>query len=148
MTALKTLIAVIVALLALGVLAATAAAETSVRLLGRGRTRRLAESGARGASALDVLAERPGRVSASHALVAGIAFATVAALGVWVLERAWAGTPGWIEVIASTCAATVLLFVFGEALPRFLATANAEEAGLASASRARSHRRGAGWCRS
>jgi putative hemolysin len=50
-----------------------------------------------------------------------------------VLERAWAGTPGWIEVIASTCAATVLLFVFGEALPRFLATANAEEAGLASA---------------
>jgi putative hemolysin len=137
MTALKTLIAVVVALVALGATACTAAADSSVRLLGRGRSRRLAESGERGASALDALAERPGRLAASHALVAGLAFASVGGISVWVLERAWAGTPGWIEVVVSAFGATLLIFVFAEALPRFLASANAEEAGLASAPVAR-----------
>jgi putative hemolysin len=134
MTALKTLIAVVVALFALGATAFTAAADTSVRLLGRGRSRRLAGSGAHGASALDALAERPGRLAASHALIAGLASASVAGICVWVLERAWAGTPGWIEVLASALGATLLLFVLGEVLPRFLASANPEDAGLASAS--------------
>jgi putative hemolysin len=133
MTALKTLIAVVVALLALGATAFTSAADTAVRSLGRGRSRRLAESGARGATALDALAERPGRLAASHALIAGLAFASVAGICVWVLERAWAGTPGWIEVVASAFGTTLLIFVFGEALPRFLASANPEDAGLASA---------------
>jgi CBS domain containing-hemolysin-like protein len=137
MTALRTVVAVVVTLLALGATGITAAADTAVSLLGKGRTHRLVESGVRGASALDALADRPGRASAAHAIVAGLSFATVSAVGVWLLERAWAGTPGWVEVGASVVVSVLLLFVFGEALPRFLASSNPEDSGLAIAPMAR-----------
>ncbi len=133
MTVLTIFAAAAVTLIALGATAMTAAADASVRLLGRGRIRRLADSGARGARALDSLSERPGRVAAVHALVSGASFALLSAVGAVALAEWWSGTPGWAVMIAAASIATVGLFVFGEALPRALASANPEDAGLTAA---------------
>ncbi len=133
MTAVDVLVVAFVTVLAVAGSAFTAAADASVRLLGRGRIRRLAESGARGARALDALAERPGRVSAVHALVSGNAFATVSAAAMWAALRAWPATFPWVHAVAATLLSAIVVFVFGEALPRALAGANPEDTGLAVA---------------
>lgn len=133
MSAARTLIALAVTLVALSATLVAAMADASVRLLGRRRIHRIAESGVRNSSSLESLSEHPGRVAAVHAFVSGGAFATVGVAAFWVLQAVWSGTPTWVDAVAAAIVASVVLFVFGEALPRALAAANAEGAGLAAA---------------
>lgn len=129
----RTIIAValvVAALVSTGLLAVVLAA---VRVLPRSRVRRLRDAGARGSVALDRLAERPGRLAASAALVTAISYALVSAVGAWALGLLWPELPNWANGAAAVLAAVVVLFSLGEALPRTLALANPEGVGLAAA---------------
>src|SRR5450759_1122135 len=111
MTAAKTLIllaALVVGLAGSSLMSAAAAAST---LLTRGRARRLADAGSRGAAALERMIERPSRVAAAAALVLAVSYTGIA--GVFI--------------------AAVVVYLFGETLPRSLAVANPETVGLAAA---------------
>jgi putative hemolysin len=130
MTALMTLIAIVVAVVSIAAAFVSAAAESAVRTLSLARVRRLREASERGAAALDVLAERPSHVGAVQALVCGLAFAAVSSVGAWVLESLWTGVPAWFDTLAAVIAGGVIVFSFGEALPRALVAANAESVGL------------------
>jgi putative hemolysin len=137
MTAMKILLGAVVVALAVMATALLAAAEASVGMLGRGRTRRLAEAGTRGAAALDVLAERPWRLSAAAALVSGAAFSIVAGVAWWVFAGVYAGLPAWVNGLFATLKSTAGVFMLGQALPRAFAAANPEDVGLAAAPLAR-----------
>jgi CBS domain containing-hemolysin-like protein len=133
MTAAKTLIllaALVVGLSGSSLMSAAAAAST---LLSRGRARRLAESGSRGGAALERMIERPSRVAAAAALVLSVSYTGVAAVLVWTLEGVYKGVPGWVDVTAAVFVAAVVVYLFGETLPRTLAVANPETVGLAAA---------------
>jgi CBS domain containing-hemolysin-like protein len=58
-------------------------------------------------------------------------------LWLWVLETLWRGVPVWIDGMAAVVVAGVLVFSFGEALPRALVAANPESMGLSVARGAR-----------
>lgn len=133
MTAAKTLIllaALVVGLAGSSLMSAAAAAST---LLSRSRARRLAEAGSRGASALERMIERPSRVAAAAALMLAATYTGIAAVGAWALEGVYTGAPHWLDVAASVVIAAVVVYVFGETLPRTLAVANPEAVGLAAA---------------
>jgi putative hemolysin len=133
MTALKIVVGALAALAAVALAGLLSAADSAVGQLGRGRTRRLAESDARGARALEALSERPWRLSAAHALVSGGAFAFVAADAMWLFAATYAGWPGWVQVVFGTLKGMVGVFLVGEALPRAAASANPEGVGLLAA---------------
>ena len=133
MVAIALLIAVATLVLAAALMAVFSAAEASVRLLSRTRTRRLLEAEVKGAHALDHLAERPSRLAAAAALLRAVAYTLTAGVFGWaalvVLEseaRLWAA-------LAAGAIGLVVLFALGEALPRTLAVHNPERVGLASA---------------
>jgi CBS domain containing-hemolysin-like protein len=133
MTAAKTLIvlaAFVVGLAGSSLMSVAAAAST---LMTRGRARRLAEAGGRGAAALERMIERPSRVAASAALVLAIAYTGIAAVLAWVLQTVYAGAPHWLDVVAAVIISAVVVYLFGETLPRTLAVANPETVGLAVA---------------
>ena len=115
------------------VMAVLSAAEASVRLLSRSRTRRLVEAEVAGAVALDHLVERPSRLAAAAALWRAIAYVLSAAVFGWaglvVLET---GPAAWVA-FAAAGVGLVVVFAFGESLPRTLAVQNPEHVGLASA---------------
>lgn len=115
------------------VMAVLSAAEASVRLLSRPRTRRLVEAEVAGAVALDHLAERPSRLAAAAALWRAIAYVLVAAVLGWaglvVLDT---GPAVWVA-FAAAGVGLVDVFTLGETLPRTLAVQNPERVGLASA---------------
>jgi CBS domain containing-hemolysin-like protein len=133
MTAAKTLIllaALVVGLAGSSLMSAAAAAST---LLTRGRARRLADAGSRGATALERMIERPSRVAAAAALVLAVSYTGVAAVLAWALQGIYAGAPRWLDVAAGVSIAAVVVYLFGETLPRTLAVANPETVGLAAA---------------
>ena len=99
MSALSSLIAVVAVVVLVFVVALLAAAETSVSLLPRGRVRRLAETGGARARTLDALSERSGRLSATHALVAGLGFAAAGAVVTWGLAGTYHGMPLWADTL-------------------------------------------------
>jgi len=134
MTATTTIIALLVALAALAATSVVSAASAALKGLPRGRTRRLRDAGVPGASALDHIAQRPSRLAAARALVAGTGYAGVAGVGAWALERVWTDVPVWLSVLVAAVAAAVIMFSVGEALPRAIALANPEGVGLAAAS--------------
>jgi CBS domain containing-hemolysin-like protein len=133
MTAIALLVAVATLIVLSAVMALLSAAEGSLRLLSRPRTRRLLEAEVRGAAALDRLAERPSRVVAAVALWRALAYSACAGVFAWtalvVLDD---GVHLWVPLAAAGVGA-LLLFVIGEALPRTLAVQNPERVGLASA---------------
>jgi CBS domain containing-hemolysin-like protein len=133
MTAITALVAGIVLVVLTFVVAVLSAAEGSVRLLGRSRTRRLLEAERRGAEALDSLMERPSRLAAGGAIWRALAYVTATAVLGWAAARLGEGGSEWWVVPAGTAAALIVLFTFGEALPRTLAVHNPERVGLASA---------------
>jgi CBS domain containing-hemolysin-like protein len=108
----------------------TSAAEATVAALSPARVRRLDESSVRGSHALARLSEKPSRVGSVHALVSGIAAASIAAVTVWAGGVAVAGASLWAVAIVAGSAAVALVFAVGEALPRAVASANAEGLGL------------------
>lgn len=133
MVAIALLIAVATLALAAVLMAVLSAAEASVRLVSRTRTRRLLEAEVKGASALDHLAERPSRLAAAAALLHAVAYTFTAGVFGWaalvVLES---GAQLWVTLAAGAIG-LIVLFALGEALPRTLAVQNPERVGLASA---------------
>ena len=117
----------IVFLLAAGILSAE---ESAVALMPRGRVRRLVEAERRGATALEVLAERPSRVAGAGAIFRALAFAC-AAVGGWAGVDALVDHPAspWVSA-AGAAVAVAVVFSLGDALPRTLAVANPEGVGL------------------
>jgi CBS domain containing-hemolysin-like protein len=111
----------------------TSAAEATVRSLSPARVRRLHESSVRGSHALARLADKPSRVGAVHALVSGMAIASIAAVTAWSLGLVMAGVPAWAVAGVAAVVAVALVFALGEALPRAMAAANPEGLGLAVA---------------
>ena len=132
-----TLIAVLVSVAVVAGCFITSAVEAAVRMVTPTRARRLRESAEKGSVPLDALAEHPGHLGASHALVSGAAFASVSAASAWALGTLWPGVPVWGDALIGVAASTVVVFALGEALPRAIAAANPEDVGLALAPAAR-----------
>lgn len=130
-------LALLVALVTLIVLSAlvaiVSAADASVRLLSRPRSRRLLDADVRGARALDLLVERPSRLVAAGALLRGLAYALVAGVTAWSAVVVLESGNDLGVAIAAALVGALLLFVIGEALPRTLGVHNPERVGLASA---------------
>jgi len=127
------LIAVVAVALFAMVMAAISAAEASVRLIGRTRTRRLIEAEVKGADALDALVERPSRLAAASALWRALSYACGAGLAVAAAFELAGPGGAWWPVPVAVALVFVVLFAFGETLPRSLAVQNPEKVGLAAA---------------
>jgi CBS domain containing-hemolysin-like protein len=132
MIAVTLLVALATLIVLILVMAVLSAAEASVRLLSRSRTRRLLDAEVRGAAALDHLAERPSRLSAAAALWRALSYAIAAAVLGWTAMATLEAEPRlWIALAAAGVGA-VFVFALGETLPRTLAVHNPEKVGLAS----------------
>lgn len=129
------MVAIVASVALLMISAVLSASETAVMLLSVGRVHRLSEAGRPGSGDLVVLAERRHRLRAVSMLVAGAAYASTAVATAFVLERLVEGG-SWLEpvhALASLLLSTVLVYAFGQALPRTLAATNAERIALDSA---------------
>ncbi|MRS11530.1 MAG: HlyC/CorC family transporter [Actinobacteria bacterium] len=133
MAAIALAVALATLLLLTLVLAVMSAAEASVRLLSRTRTRRLVEAEVAGAAALDRLAERPSRLTAAAAVIRVISFAKVSAAFGWAAIVILEVGPDVVVIPVAGVTGALLLFSLGEALPRTLAVQNPERVGLAAA---------------
>ncbi len=118
-------------------LSVLSAAEAAVRLLSRGRTRRLLEAERRGAADLDAMMERPSRLSAGLAVWRGLAYSLGAAFVIWDLTFLVGGTVRFPMAVLAAVGTVAVVVSFGEALPRTLAVHNPERVGLAAAPAAR-----------
>jgi CBS domain containing-hemolysin-like protein len=107
------------------------AAEACVRSVPAPRVRRLKDSSVRGSAALAHLVERPSHVGAVHALLAGIAVATISAAAASSFAALLTGVPLWADAATAVITGVVVVFALAEALPRAIATANPEDVGLA-----------------
>lgn len=129
--------ALLVALATLVVVAAAmavlSAAEASVRLLSRPRTRRLVEAEVEGALFLDELVERPSRLAAASALWKAFGYSAAAGVFGWGALAVLPEGSGIAGSLSGAVVALLALFALGEALPRTLAVQNPERVGLASA---------------
>ncbi|HAL30592.1 MAG TPA: hypothetical protein DCP20_07765 [Coriobacteriia bacterium] len=127
------ILATVVALAALIiVLAVLSAADASVRLLSRARTRRLVDAEVPGAAALDHLSERPSRLAAALALWRALGFA----LGTGAVAYAAFVMLDDLTLpvtLAVAAIGMVTVFSVGEALPRAFAVQSPERVGLATA---------------
>lgn len=126
-------IALLVSVVGLVATFVMSAAEASVRFVPVQRLRRLRESAAKGSSALEMLAERPSHVGAVHALVSGMAVATISATAAAMFAALLTGIPLWVDAAVAVVSGVVVVFALAEALPRALAAANPEDVGLAVA---------------
>jgi CBS domain containing-hemolysin-like protein len=114
----------VIALLAFA--AVLAIAETSLTHLGRGRAAKLEENGERRAGPLLRLLERRERVLNPVLLVLLTCHLAIATIVAVIAENRW-GTPG---VIGSFVVILVVVFVFGEAVPKTYALLATEQAAL------------------
>jgi CBS domain containing-hemolysin-like protein len=133
MTVVSTLISIVVTVILVTACFLTAAVESSVRVVPPHRARRLRDSAERGADAFEELVEHPARLGGTHALISGVAFASVAAIGSLAFEGVWLGVPQWADVAVGVAVGVIVVFALGEALPRAFAAANPEDIGLALA---------------
>jgi CBS domain containing-hemolysin-like protein len=74
--------------------------------------------------------ERPGRLLATHAFVAGAAYAASASLLTWAVSTTY-DIPMYAAVLVAIGVAGMALFAFGEALPRTFALQSPERVALA-----------------
>jgi putative hemolysin len=132
-TAFGSLIAFVILAGLVFLVALLSAADASVHLLPRSRIRRLAETGGAAARALDVLAERPGKLLATEALVAAGGFAASSAVIGWALELTYPALPAWADAALGLAIGATLLFMLAEVLPRALAVSNPERVALSAA---------------
>lgn len=128
-----TLLALIVAFVLVAAAGFTSAAATAVALVPRGRTRRLVESERTGAKSLDRLQDQPNRLAASAALIRGVAYAGAAACGAYVVAASYRQVPLSVATTTGFAVAAIVVYAFGEALPRTLAVQNPERVALAFA---------------
>ena len=131
MSVVSTFVSAVVIVVLLALTAILAAADASVRLLPRARARRLTAAGRRGSRDLGRVMERPGRLLATHALVAGTAYASSAALLTWAISTTYHGVPMYASVLVAIGLGAVVFFVFGQALPRTFALQSPERVALA-----------------
>ncbi len=108
------------------------AASASVMFVTRGRARRLVESEKSGAPALEELLEQPSRALSATSLALALSYVVVT-VACTIAVGAFITLPVWGAGGIGGLAAVVLVFVFGEALPRTLAVQNPEGVALASA---------------
>lgn len=133
MNVLSTLVTLGGFVLLLVLTAVLGAAATSVSVLTRGRVKRLIAAERRGAIELDRLMRHPGRLLASRALVAALAYAGTGSFLTWTLAETYSELPMYVSVLVALAVSTVTLFVFGEAMPRAFAVRSPERVGLAIA---------------
>lgn len=125
------LIAMIAVLLV--VKAIISAEEAAASHISRGRVLRLVESERKGATALERLLDRPGRLHAAASMASALAYTVAAALSaiaVLLIYEAW---PDWVSALVGASVGLVVFFALGEALPRTLAAQNPEGVALAFA---------------
>jgi CBS domain containing-hemolysin-like protein len=124
-------IEIVLVVLFVSAMAVLSAADASIALLTRSRTRRLIEAERKGAEAVDDLTERPSRLAGALAIVRVLAYAISAvAIGEFATVIVGPITLGlWIPAAAF---GAVISFVVGETLPRALAVHNPERVALAA----------------
>lgn len=132
MSVLSTVVSLSLLVALLVLTAISSAADAAVRLLPRSRAKRLLAAERKGAKALDRVMARPGRMLASHALIAAVSYAATGALLTWSISTTYE-TPMYASVLAALGLASVIIFVFGEALPRTFALQSPERVALAVA---------------
>lgn len=120
-----------IALLALLVLkVVVSAVSAAASHLSRGRIMRLVEAQRRGAQALDLLVERPGRLQASASVVSAFVYSASAVLSAAAVVSAYGALPVWVASAIGVVLAAAVFFGLGEALPRTLAAQNPEGVAL------------------
>jgi putative hemolysin len=124
-------IASIVVLLAIK--AIISAEEAAASHITRGRVLRLVESERKGATSLERLVDRPGRLHAAASMASGLAYSSGAALSAITVLLAYAEWPDWLAAMVGAAIGLVVFFALGEALPRTLAAQNPEGVALAFA---------------
>ncbi|MBE0417033.1 MAG: HlyC/CorC family transporter [Coriobacteriia bacterium] len=124
-------IASIVALLAIK--AIVSAEEAAASHITRGRVLRLVESERKGATSLERLFDRPGRLQAAASMASALAYTVAAALSAIAVLFAYEAWPDWLAAITGAAIGLVVFFALGEALPRTLAAQNPEGVALAFA---------------
>jgi CBS domain containing-hemolysin-like protein len=133
MSALPTIVALVLAAGAVVLVAVMSSAQASVALVGRGRAHRLVEADARGGRDLERILERPGRLQAASALVRAAAYSSVAVGIAWAIVTTYEDLSLWAAASIATLISVVVLFSLGEALPRTIAIHNPERIALAMA---------------
>ncbi len=133
MSALPTIVTLVLAAAAVVAVAIMSSAQASVALVGRGRAHRLVEADARGARDLERILERPGRLQAASALVRAVAYASVSVGTTLAIAATYEDLAMWGAVAIGVAASVVVLFSLGEALPRTIAIHNPERVALAMA---------------
>ncbi len=124
-------IAAIVILLA--VKAIISAEEAAASHITRGRVLRLVEAERKGASSLERLFDRPGRLHAAAAMSSALSYSIGAALSAITVLLAYPQWPDWVAAMVGAGFGLVVFFALGEALPRTLAAQNPEGVALAFA---------------
>lgn len=125
--------AVLITVVLIVLMAEMSAAEASIRLLARMRTRRLIEAEIKGAQALDALLERPSKLAAASAFCRALVYTCGAGMWAWTAALMSQDEGVWWPIPVALVLAAIVLFTFGEALPRALAVQSPERVGLAVA---------------
>jgi len=128
---------IVVLLVLCGALGILSAAEVAVPRIARGRVRRLLETDRRGAGELDALSDRGGHLVGGTALVRALAYTIGSVSVAWVLLALAPLPHEWMTLFVGGIVGMLVVFVFGEALPRTLSVHNPERVALASAPVAR-----------
>lgn len=122
--------AAIIVLISIGVLlgfsAYLAAAETSLMRVNRIRVRFLAEKKEKNAELLQRTLEETNKFFTAILLTVLLVQITAASLAAWLAQRAF----GNIGVVIGTAILTVVLFIFGELIPKAYASHHAEKVSL------------------
>jgi CBS domain containing-hemolysin-like protein len=137
MSAVPTIVALVLVAAAVAIAAVMSSAQASVVLVGRGRAHRLVEADVRGASDLERILERPGRLLAASALVRSVAYAGVAVGVTWAVATTYEDLASWVSLTLGVLVSVLVVFTLGEALPRTIAIHNPERIALAVAPVAR-----------
>lgn len=129
-----------VLLIALGAIAITtalaavmAAEEAASALVAPGRILRLVEAERPGALALDRLVDRAYRFRAASAFLLALAYGTAIAMSSWVASVLYPAAPEFLTVSTGVAIGILVVFSFGQALPRTIAVQNPEDVALAFA---------------
>ncbi|MDP2181413.1 MAG: hemolysin family protein [Actinomycetota bacterium] len=113
--------------------AVLAAEEAASALVSPGRILRLVEAEKPGALALDRLVDRAYRFRAAAAFSLALAYGTGIAMSSWAVRDLYADAPAFVSVSIGVAAGVLVVFSFGQALPRTVAVQNPEGVALAFA---------------
>jgi len=113
--------------------AVMAAEDAAAELVSPGRVVRLVEAERSGAAALEQITSQAYRFRAAGAFVTAAACSAAGVAGAWVAWELFGRWGEWLAASLGCLAAVVVVFSFGQALPRTLGVQNPERVGLAFA---------------